>query len=115
MTQRHGQSKLLGSLRRDWKVRKRIIKPKNTDLPRLVPQSNNEDSALSFCFPDRLVKTLPGCRAHCRFSHDVTKIKIKKLSILPRFCFHDALEQLKTNCHTNFRFKRVLGFVIEYA
>ena len=33
----------------------------------------------------------------------------------PRFCFHDALEQLKTNFHTNFCFKRVLGFVIEYA
>ena len=38
-----------------------------------------------------------------------------KLSILPRFYFHDALEQLKTNFHTNFRFKRILGFVIEYA
>ena len=25
------------------------------------------------------------------------------------------LEQLKTNFQTNFRFKRVLGFVIEYA
>ena len=49
------------------------------------------------------------------FSHDVTKNQTKKLSILPRFCLHDALEQLKTNCHTNFRFKRVLGFVIEYA
>ena len=44
-----------------------------------------------------------------------TKNQIKKLSILPRFYFHDALEQLKTNFHTNFRFKRVLGFVIEYA
>ena len=43
------------------------------------------------------------------------KFKIKKISILPRFYFHDALEQLKTNSHTNFRFKRVLGFVIEYA
>ena len=61
---------------------------------------------------------------HCRilqictyawFSHDVTKMQTKKLSILPRFYFHDALEQLKTNFHTNFRFKRVLGFVIEYA
>ena len=40
---------------------------------------------------------------------------LKKLSILPRFYFHDALEQLKTNFHANFRFKRVLGFVIEYA
>ena len=43
------------------------------------------------------------------------KFKLKKLSILPKFYFHDALEQLKTNFHTNFRFKRVLGFVIEYA
>ena len=48
-------------------------------------------------------------------SHDVTKIQTTKLSILPRFYFHDALEQLKTNFHTNFRFKRVLGFVIDYA
>ena len=47
------------------------------------------------------------------FSHDVTKIQTKKLSIPPRFYFHDALEQLKTNFHTNFRFKSVLGFVIE--
>ena len=43
------------------------------------------------------------------------KFKLKKLSILPRFYFHGALEQLKTNFHTNFFFKRVLGFVIEYA
>ena len=50
----------------------------------------------------------------CWFSHDVTKIQTKKLSILPRVFFHDALEQLKTNFHTNFRFKRVLGFAIEY-
>ena len=49
------------------------------------------------------------------FSHDVTKMQTKKLSILPTFYFHDALEQLKTNFHTNFRFKRILGFVIEYA
>ena len=34
---------------------------------------------------------------------------------LPRSYFHDASEQLKTNFHTNFCFKRVLGFVIEYA
>ena len=56
----------------------------------------------------------PRC-GNCWFSHDVTKIQTKKLSILPRFYFHDALEQLKTDFHTNFRFKRVLGFVIEYA
>ena len=48
-------------------------------------------------------------------ANDVTKIQTTKLSILPRFYFHDVLEQLKTNFHTNFRFKRVLGFVIEYA
>ena len=29
--------------------------------------------------------------------------------------FHGVLEQLKINFQTNFRFKRVLGFVIEYA
>ena len=52
---------------------------------------------------------------YCWFSHDVTKIKTKKLSILPRFYFHGALEELKTNFHTHFRFKKVLGFVIEYA
>ena len=52
---------------------------------------------------------------YCWFSHDVTKIQTKKLSILPRFYFHDALEELKTNFHTHFRFKRVRGLVIEYA
>ena len=54
-------------------------------------------------------------KRYCWFSHDVTKMQTKKLSILPRFYFHDALEQLKTNFPTNFRFKRILGFVIEYA
>ena len=49
------------------------------------------------------------------FHTDATKIQTKKLSILPRFYFHDVLEQLKTNFHTNFRFQRVLGFVIDYA
>ena len=43
------------------------------------------------------------------------KFKLKKLSILPTFYFHDALEQLKANFDTNFLFKRALGFVIEYA
>ena len=46
---------------------------------------------------------------HCWFSHDVTKIQTTKLSILLRFYFHGVLERLKTN----FRFKGVLGFVIE--
>ena len=53
--------------------------------------------------------------SYCWFSHDVTKIQTTKLSILLRFYFHGVLEQLKTNFPTNFRFKRVLGFVIEYA
>ena len=57
---------------------------------------------------------ISACVAYCWFSHDVTKFQTKKLSIQPRFCFHDKLEQLITNFHTNFRFKRVLGFVIEY-
>ena len=52
---------------------------------------------------------------NCLFLHDVTKIQTKKLSILPKFYFHDALQQLKTSFHTSIRFKRVLGFVIEYA
>ena len=43
------------------------------------------------------------------------KFKLKKLSILLKFYFHDALQQLKTSFHTSIRFKRVLGFVIEYA
>ena len=44
---------------------------------------------------------------------NVTKIQPTKLSILLRFYFHDFLAQLKTNIHTNFRFERVLGFVID--
>ena len=52
---------------------------------------------------------------YCWFSHDAIKIQTNKLSILPRFYFHDALEELKTNFYANFRFKKVLGFVIEYA
>ena len=54
-------------------------------------------------------------KINCWFSHDVTKIQTTKLSILLRFYFYGVLEQLKTNFQTNFRFKRVLGFVIEYA
>ena len=54
-------------------------------------------------------------RFNCWFSHDVTKIQSTKLSTLLRFYFHGVLEQVKTNFQTNFCFKRVLGFVIEYA
>ena len=52
---------------------------------------------------------------HDGWSLDVTKIQTTKLSILLRFYFHGVLEQLKTNFQTNLRFKKVLGFVIEYA
>ena len=52
---------------------------------------------------------------NCWFSHDVIKKFKPLLSILRRFYFHGVLEQLKTNFQTNFRFKRTLGFVIEYA
>ena len=45
----------------------------------------------------------------CWFSLDVTKIQTTKLSMLPRFYFHDVLEQLKTSFHTNFCFK---GFLV---
>ena len=62
-----------------------------------------------------LLPTITILARNCWFSHDVTKMQTKKLSILPRFYFHDVLDQLKTNFHTNFRFKRFLGFVIEYA
>ena len=50
---------------------------------------------------------------NCCFLHDVTRIQTTKLSILQRLYFHDVLEQLKNNFHTNFRFKRLLG--LEYA
>ena len=49
--------------------------------------------------------------AYCWFSHDVTKIQTKKTI--------DPTEILLSRClraaETNFRFKRVLGFEIEYA
>ena len=54
-------------------------------------------------------------RKDCWFSHDVTDVQTTQLSILLRIYFHDVLQQLKTNVHTNFPFKSVLGFVLEYA
>ena len=52
---------------------------------------------------------------YCWSSHEVTKIQTAKLSILLRFYFHDVLEQVKSNFHTNFCFERLLGFVMRYA
>ena len=74
-------------------------------------------SSLGYLCSDFLTKVVRFQRVrvnqkNCWFSHDVTNIQSTKLSILPRFYFHDVSERLKTNFHTNFRFKRVLGFVI---
>ena len=69
---------------------------------------------MTFLFAKMAPLSIPSLE-YCWFSHDVIKFQTKKLSILPRFYFHDALEQLKTHFHTNFRFERVLGFVIEYS
>ena len=52
-----------------------------------------------------------------RFSHDVTKIQTTRALILLIFYFNDYFndvqEQLKTNSHTKFCSKWVLGFVID--
>ena len=42
--------------------------------------------------------------ANSWFSHDVTKIPAKKLTLLLSFYFHVILEHLKTFIQTNFRF-----------
>ena len=44
------------------------------------------------------------------FSHDVTKIQTKKLSLLLGFYFHMVLQHLKTCIQTNFWLKKVLRF-----
>ena len=46
------------------------------------------------------------------FSHNITKIQTKKLSLLLSFYFHVVLQHLKTFIQTNFRFKiwKVLCF-----
>ena len=49
------------------------------------------------------------------FSHNVTKIQTKKLSLLLSFYFHVILEHLKTFIQTNVRFKRFLRFAIQDA
>ena len=47
------------------------------------------------------------------FTRDVTKTK--KLSILPRFYFHEVLQHINTFIETNFWFQRVLRFAREDA
>ena len=51
---------------------------------------------------------------NCWFSHDITKIQTKKLSLLLSFYFHVVLYRAPLN-QTNFRFKMVLYFAIQDA
>ena len=96
------------------KFRKRISLSKS--LPLYSPFQFQFRTGIRNTFVDQIqVNLILGHTANCWFSLDVTKIQTAKLSILPRFYSHDVSEQLKTNFHTSFRFKRVLGFVIEYA
>ena len=44
------------------------------------------------------------------FSHDITKIHTKKLSILLSFYFHEVSQHLKTLSYTNFRFQKGSSF-----
>ena len=50
---------------------------------------------------------------YSRFSHDVTKIQTKKLSVLLSFFFYEALQHLNTLIYWNFWFERVPPFAIE--
>ena len=59
-------------------------------------------SSLGYLCSDFLTKVVRFQRVrvnkkNCWFSHDVTNIQSTKLSILPRFYFHDVSERLKTN------------------
>ena len=49
---------------------------------------------------------------YSRFSHDVTKIQTKKLSVLLSFFFYEALQHLNTLIYWNFWFERVPPFAI---
>ena len=50
-----------------------------------------------------------------RFSHDVTKIYTKEISILLSFYRYEVLQQLNIFIYTKFWFKRVLCFAIFQA
>ena len=57
-------------------------------------------------------KNLSYLNGYSWFSHDITKIQTKKLSLLLSFHFHVVLQHLKTYIQTNFRFKGF--FVLRY-
>ena len=80
---------------------------KTTELTQPHPQALPV-SAPSFV--DNLYLACLSC-----FSHDVTKIQTKKLSILLSFYFHEVLQHLNTFMQTNFRLERVLRFALEDA
>ena len=52
---------------------------------------------------------------NCWFSHDVTKIPTKKLSILLSFHLHEVLKYPTTFIYTHFRFEKVIRFALEDA
>ena len=68
-----------------------------------------------FILPFKTLARIQDCASYSWFSHDVTKIQTKKLSLLLSFYFHVVLEHLKTFIQTNVRFKRVLRFAIQDA
>ena len=94
---------------RDAQVLLTPDKEKSGDSWKKKTGNCTKSSELLF-FPTNIIK-----RTIAGFHMASLKFKREKLSILPRFDFHDVLEQLKTNFHKNFLFKRVLGFEIEYA
>ena len=56
-----------------------------------------------------------GHQLNSQFSHDITKLQIKKLSISLGFYFHEVLHHLNTFIYTSFQHKRVLRFALEDA
>ena len=83
--------------------------PIRSVIIRVITKSNDCAAGVQFVYYEY------DYRPNCWFSHDVTKFQTSELLILFRFYFHDVLEQLKTNIHTNFHSKWVLGLVIDYA
>ena len=47
-------------------------------------------------FQERKIISSTVTRSYSRFSHNVTEIQVKKLSIPLGFCFHEVLQHLNT-------------------
>ena len=69
--------------------------------PRFVIYTITDKLCVSFFLCVVTIKKKLQCALEQIVGFHMTSLK---LSILPRFYFHDALEQLKTNFHTNFLF-----------